>query len=49
VADRTLGGLCDWVEATWQSHEEIPEPGAETIRADTIEVIMTYVISTPLE
>lgn len=48
AADRTLGGLCDWVEA------EAPEPvdmhieGAAALKAAVIFVVLHYAIPDPL-
>ena len=48
AADRTLGGLCDWVEA------EAPEPvdllieGAAALKAAVITVVLHYTTTDPL-
>lgn len=47
-ADRTLGGLCDYVLADAPAPTELPLEGAETLKAATIGVILTYQTSDPL-
>lgn len=48
VADRSLGGLCDYVLGDAPSPLELPIEGAENIKAATIGVILTYETSDPL-
>ena len=48
LADRTLGGLCDWVEADAPAPEDLPVPGADTIKAAVIRVTLHYSTSDPL-
>jgi len=48
VADRTLGGLCDWIEPMAPSPEEIPIEGAVTIKAARIPIILHYATISPL-
>lgn len=45
AADRTLGGLCDWVEATAPQPADLPVDGAAPIKAAVISVTLHY--STP--
>ena len=48
ASDRTLGGLCDWIEAEAPAPLAIPVEGAETLKAATITVVMQYDASDPL-
>ncbi|MCU0909799.1 MAG: acyl-CoA transferase [Rhodobacteraceae bacterium] len=48
AADRTLGGLCDWVEPEAPAPVELPVDGGEEIKAATIGVLLTYETSNPL-
>lgn len=48
IADRTLGGLCDWVEAEAPEPSDLPVEGAETIKAAVIAVTLHYSTSDPL-
>lgn len=48
VADRTLGGLCDWVEAEAPAPDDTPVEGAPTYRAAVIIVVLHYAVSDPL-
>lgn len=48
VADRTLGGLCDWVEAEAPAPDDTPVEGAPTYRAAVIGVRLHYAVSDPL-
>lgn len=41
-ADRTLGGLADWIEVLPARPTEIPVEGAETLKAATLRCIVTY-------
>ena len=42
AADRTLGGLCDWVEAEAPQPVDLPVEGAASIKAAVIPVILHY-------
>ena len=44
----TLGGLCDWIEPQPPEPVAIVTEGAETVKAATIGVILTYSTSAPL-
>ena len=46
--DRTLGGLCDWVEAIAPSPLELPLEGADAIKGATVGVVLHYQTSDPL-
>lgn len=48
VADRSLGGLCDWVEAKAPAPLDLHEYGAAPIKAATIAVILHYATSSPV-
>lgn len=48
AADRTLGGLCDWVEPMPPAPQVIPVPGGAPIKAAVIPVILYYDTSDPL-
>ncbi|MFD2855406.1 hypothetical protein ACFSZS_12405 [Seohaeicola zhoushanensis] len=48
AADRTLGGLCDWVEAVAPVPVELPFVGSIPLKAATIGVRLTYSTSDPL-
>ena len=47
-ADRTLGGLCDWVEAEAPEPVDLPIDGAATLKAAVITVILHYATQDPL-
>lgn len=48
AADRTLGGLCDWVEAQAPEPVDLPIDGAATLKAAVITVILHYATQDPL-
>ncbi|HIP22500.1 MAG TPA: acyl-CoA transferase [Rhodobacteraceae bacterium] len=48
TADRTLGGLCDWVEAEAPQPVDLPVEGAEALKAAIVPVILTYTMADPL-
>jgi hypothetical protein len=48
VADRTLGGLCDWIEAEASEPTDIPFDGADTVKAASIPVVLHFVTDNPL-
>jgi hypothetical protein len=47
-ADRTLGGLCDWVEAEAPRPVDLPVDGAASLKAAVIPVILHYTTADPL-
>ena len=47
-ADRTLGGMCDYVLGEAPAPVELEAPGTESMKAATIGVILTYGSSDPL-
>ena len=48
AADRTLGGLCDWVEPEAPQPVDLPVDGAQALKAAVIEVTLIYTTSDPL-
>lgn len=48
AADRTLGGLCDWVEAEAPQTVDLPVEGAASLKAAVIPVILHYSTTDPL-
>jgi len=48
ASDRTLGGLCDWVEAEAPQPVDLPIEGAATLKAAVIPVVLHYSTSDPL-
>jgi len=48
AADRTLGGLCDWVEADAPDPADISIEGAHSAKAATITITLHYTVSDPL-
>ena len=42
AADRTLGGLCDWVEAEAPQPVDLPVDGAASLKAAVIPIILHY-------
>ena len=49
AADRTLGGLCDWVEADAPRPVDLPVEGAAALKAAVITIILHYSTSDPLQ
>lgn len=47
-ADRTLGGLCSWLDAEAPSPDPLDAPGAEVARWADLVVIATYTARSPL-
>jgi hypothetical protein len=48
AADRTLGGLCDWVEAEAPRPVDLPIDGAASLKAAVIPVVLHYSTADPL-
>lgn len=48
AADRTLGGLCDWIETVAPAPLELPLEGADAIKGATIGVVLHYQTDDPL-
>jgi hypothetical protein len=49
TADRTLGGLCDWVEVEAPRPIDLPVDGAAALKAAVITIILHYSTSDPLQ
>ncbi len=48
AADRTLGGLCDWVEAEAPASVDLPVNGAVSLKAAVVTVVLHYTTVDPL-
>ena len=48
AADRTLAGLCDWVEAEAPRPVDLPVEGAASMKAAVIPVVLHYSTDDPL-
>ncbi len=48
AADRTLGGLCDWLEAAAPRPVDLPVEGAAGLKAAVITVVLHYSLADPL-
>ena len=48
VADRSLGGLCDWVEAEAPASVDLPVDGAVSLKAAAVTVVLHYTTVDPL-
>jgi len=48
-ADRTLGGLCDWIEAEAPRPVDLPVEGAASFKAAVITIILHYSTGDPLQ
>jgi hypothetical protein len=46
--DRTLGGLCDWVEPEAPATVDLPVEGAATLKAAVITIVLHYSTTGPL-
>jgi hypothetical protein len=46
--DRTLGGLCDWIEGEAPAPLALAIEGAESLKAATITVVLHYTAADPL-
>jgi hypothetical protein len=47
-ADRTLGGLCDWIEPEAPASVDLPIEGAAALKAAAITVVLHYSTTGPL-
>ena len=47
-ADRTLGGLCDWVEPEAPASVDLPIEGAAALKAAVITINLHYTTASPL-
>ncbi len=48
ATDRTLGGLCDWVEPEAPASVDLPVDGAVPLKAAVITVVLHYTTADPL-
>ena len=48
AGDRTLGGLCDWIETAAPQPDDLPLEGAETLKTAFVPLILHYWTSDPL-
>jgi hypothetical protein len=48
AADRTLGGLCDWIEAEAPRPVDLPVEGAASLKAAVITIVLHYTTADPL-
>lgn len=48
AADRTLGGICDWLEAEAPRPVDLAIDGAATLKAAVIPIVLHYSTSDPL-
>lgn len=48
AADRTLGGLCEWVETMAPEPTDLPVAGGTTIKVAVIPVVLHYSTADPL-
>jgi hypothetical protein len=48
ATDRTLGGLCDWVEAEAPASVDLPVEGAVSLKAAVITIVLHYSTADPL-
>jgi len=48
AADRTLGGLCDWIEPGAPAPTDQPVEGGQALKAAVIPVVLHYSLADPL-
>ncbi len=48
ASDRTLGGLCDWIEAEAPRPVDLPVEGAASLKAAVIPLVLHYSTADPL-
>jgi hypothetical protein len=48
TTDRTLGGLCDWIEAEAPRPVDLAMEGAASLKAAVIPIVLHYSVSDPL-
>jgi hypothetical protein len=48
ATDRTLGGLCDWVQAEAPRPVDLPVEGAASLKAAVIALVLHYSTADPL-
>jgi hypothetical protein len=47
-ADRTLGGLCEWIEAEAPRPVDLPVEGAASLKAGVVNIVLHYTTASPL-
>jgi len=47
-ADRTLGGLCEWIEAEAPRPVDLPIEGAASLKAGIVTIVLHYTTASPL-
>jgi len=47
VADRTLGGLCDWIEPGAPAAADLPIEGGQALKAAVLPVTLIYTTTAP--
>jgi hypothetical protein len=47
-ADRTLGGLCEWMQAEAPRPVDLPVEGAASLKAGIVTVVLHYTTASPL-
>jgi len=47
-SDRTLGGICDWIEAESPASVDLPVEGAVSLKAAVVTVVLHYTTADPL-
>lgn len=47
-ADRTLGGLCAWMEAEAPQPVDLPVEGAASLKAGVVTIVLHYTTASPL-
>ena len=48
ATDRTLGGLCDWIEAEAPASVDLPVDGAVSLKAAVVTIVLHYTTADPL-
>jgi len=48
AANRTLGGLCDWIEAAAPKPVDLPVEGGEALKTAVIDITLIYTTADPL-
>jgi hypothetical protein len=48
AADRTLGGLCDWIEPEAPKPVDLPIEGAAALKAAVVPMVLHYSLADPL-
>lgn len=48
AGDRTLGGLCDWIEGQAPRSDDLPVQGGATIKASVVPILLAYAVTDTL-